>query len=156
MEIILHLSDLHFGSEGDNLSSQAKRKICLDSLIAELAKLEPDWKPTVICITGDLVWRGAESDYAKAKHWLDKLLSTCELTYEHIVICPGNHEVDRKSAEKIPRPSSAEEADKALEPPIDFIQIPFLNFTKFCQENGIPSLKFSDTESFLMGISLPK
>ncbi|MGZ5012061.1 MAG: metallophosphoesterase, partial [Methylobacter sp.] len=153
MEIILHLTDLHFGSEGDKPSSQAQRKICLDSLLAELAKLDSTWKPTFICITGDLVWRGAGSDYDQAKQWLDKLLLACELTYEQLIICVGNHEVDRKLAERLPRPSNAEEADSTLALPLpDFLQQPFLNFIKFCEANNIPILNFGDTESYLIGI----
>ncbi|MGZ5010619.1 MAG: metallophosphoesterase, partial [Methylobacter sp.] len=153
MEIILHLTDLHFGSEGDKPSSQAQRKICLDSLLAELAKLDATWKPTFICITGDLVWRGADSDYAQAKQWLDQLLSTCELTYEQLIICVGNHEVDQKLAERLPRPSNAEEADSALALPLSvFLQQPFLNFIKFCETNSIPVLSLGDVESYLIGI----
>jgi len=153
MEIILHLTDLHFGSEGENLSSQAQRKVCLDSLLKELAKLDSDWNPTVICITGDLVWRGADSDYEKAKQWLDQLLSICGLTYEQLIICVGNHEVNRKLAEKLPRPSNAEEADNSLAPPLtDFLQQPFLSFTRFCAANGIPVLNFGDAKSYLIGV----
>ena len=121
-------------------------------MLSVVKNLEAEWKPSVICITGDLVWRGAKSDYEEAKLWLDRLLDLCGLGYEKIVICPGNHEVDRKIAGKIPRPSTASEADAALSPPIaTHYNSVFAEFSGFCQSCGIPPLKFGQYESSLVG-----
>jgi predicted MPP superfamily phosphohydrolase len=119
----------------------------LDGLLAELRKLERAWKPTIICLTGDIAWRGAESDYAEAKNWLDELLAACGLTYDQLVVSAGNHDVIRAKAEKLPRPESTENADKVLSPPIaEHFEGPFAEFIAFCKKAGLPALKFGDFE----------
>ncbi len=47
---ILHISDLHFGWEGDHPNGKADRKVCLDSLLNEISKLEKPWKPSIVCL----------------------------------------------------------------------------------------------------------
>jgi hypothetical protein len=152
METILHITDLHFGWEGENPSDKAERKVCLDGLLSEISKLQPPWKPSIVCLTGDVGWRGAPSDYAEAKKWLDLLLSSCDLTHDRLIVSPGNHDVNRKIAEKIPRPNNSSEADKALRPPVEhyFIQ-PFSEFIDFNTNSRIPALRFGNEESHLVG-----
>ena len=53
---LLHLSDLHFGYGRDETAS-AQRAGALDLLLKEIGKLERDWKPHVLVISGDLSWR---------------------------------------------------------------------------------------------------
>src|SRR5690348_1648162 len=91
MQTILHLTDLHFGWEGNDSSALADRKVCLEGLLIQLRMLEPEWKPTIICVTGDIGWRGISADYTQAKEWLDELLRVCGLTYRELVMCAGNH-----------------------------------------------------------------
>jgi predicted MPP superfamily phosphohydrolase len=152
MEIILHITDLHFGYEGNNVNAKAKRQNCLDSLLNEISNLDSSWKPSIICITGDVVWRGAASDFVEAKSWLDKLLENCDLDYSKVICCPGNHEVDRSKAKKIPRPSTASEADDSLEYPIasHFLE-PFSEYISFCEEARIPALELGGMDSRLVG-----
>lgn len=152
MEILLHLTDLHFGCEGDKPAAKAKRLVCLKTLLDKISELPPEWKPTIICITGDLVWRAATSDYADAKKWLDQLLKCCGLAYDKMILCAGNHEVDRAKAIKIPRPANAIEADTTLELPLaeHFVSL-FSTFSQFCQDNDIPILKIGESESYLVG-----
>lgn len=151
METILHITDLHFGWEGDNRSDKAERKVCLDGLLTEVSKLEPPWQPSIVCLTGDVGWRAAESNYAEAKQWLDLLLSCCKLDYDHLIICPGNHDINRKIAGKIPRSINSAEADKVLEAPLEqhFLR-PFSEFNDFCTSITLPALKFGGT-SHLVG-----
>ncbi len=152
MEILLHLTDLHFGCEGDKPAAKAKRRVCLKTLLDKISELPPEWKPTIICISGDLVWRAATSDYIDAKSWLDLLLKFCGLTYDKIVLCVGNHEVDRAKAIKLSRPDNAHEADQILDPPLpEHLVSLFSTFTQFCKDNDIPSLKLGGFESYLVG-----
>ena len=50
--IILHLSDLHFSTKLSGID-----KVNSDSVLEELTEIlkTVDWKPTIICITGDIV-----------------------------------------------------------------------------------------------------
>lgn len=144
-QTILHLTDIHFGWEGDGSSGEADRKVCLNGMLAELKNLEAAWKPTIICLTGDIAWRGSKSDYQAAKKWLNELLKVCGLTYCQLVVCPGNHDVIRSKAEKLPRPESTKDADTVLSLPIaEHFEAPFSEFISFCKKTGMPSLKFAN------------
>jgi len=153
MPTILHLTDIHFGREEDNSTEQTERKICLDSLLSELNKLEASWKPSIICITGDIGWRGCATDYSAARKWLDKLLRICGLTYNELIVCPGNHDVSRVNAITIPRSESAEDTDKSFVVPIaEHFEKPFMDFATFCREAGIPACQFGKYQSHLVGL----
>jgi len=152
MQTILHLTDIHFGWEGDNPSGLANRKVCLDGMLAELKNVELSWKPTIICLSGDIGWHGKKSDYVEAKKWLDTLLNTCGLTYNELIVCAGNHDVIRSKAQKLPRPESTKDADKVLEPPIaEHFEGPFSQFIEFCKNANLPNLRFGDYNSQLVG-----
>src|SRR5262245_58943176 len=138
MLAILHLTDIHFGWEGSDPSDLANRKVCLDGLIKQLSTIEPEWKPEIICLTGDIGWRGVSSDYNDAKKWLDELLKITGLTYNKLVVCAGNHDVIRAKAKKLSRPESTKDADEVLAPPIEeHFQGPFSDFVTFCKSVGI-------------------
>ena len=117
--VILHLSDLHFGRDVGG-QKNAERKLVLDQLADKVVSLDAAWRPTVVCITGDISWRACEKDYEDAGKWIEDLLRKIGLDNEHLVLCPGNHDIDRDQADRIPRPeaSNSSSADKALSAPI--------------------------------------
>lgn len=152
MPTILHLTDLHFGFDGNLPSDFANRKVCLDGLLQVLGEIETAWKPDIICISGDIAWSGSASDYDLAKEWFDKLLSVCELTYKSVVVCAGNHDVIRSVAKKIPRPGDAAEADEVLSLPIaPHYEATFSGFIDFCKKVRIQAMKLGDLDSHLVG-----
>lgn len=149
---LLHISDLHFGWDGDDRNKLADRKICLDGLLSEVRALDTNWKPSVICLSGDIGWRGAASDYEQAKKWLDRLLAECDIPYSHLIICTGNHDAARSEARKNARPSEASEADEVLGVPVaDQFIAPFKAFEQFCQSAGIQAMRLADQQSYLAG-----
>lgn len=158
METILHISDTYFGAEGNSTSDKNDRKLCLNALLPEIKKLPAEWKPTIVCFTGDLVFHGVRSEYDEAKEWLDKLRDACELSsYERFVMCVGNHEVNRNKIARIPFIRDAKDADRMLEiiedePPIqDLLEKPFAEFQQFCETAKIPVLSFGKHKSHLVG-----
>lgn len=52
--VILHISDLHFSS---NEKKKREKENIMNSLIDVLKQLETEWKPNVICVSGDIVDR---------------------------------------------------------------------------------------------------
>lgn len=50
--VILHISDLHFSS---NEKKKREKENIMNSLIDVLKQLETEWKPNVICVSGDIV-----------------------------------------------------------------------------------------------------
>src|SRR5215813_5287896 len=95
---LLHLSDLHFGYDRDQ-TARTQRAEALDLMLKELGKLEAAWKPQVIVISGDLSWQGKPTGYTELAEWLTKkLFPATARTAEDCIICPGNHDLDRKIA----------------------------------------------------------
>jgi hypothetical protein len=148
--VVLHLTDLHFGWDGTR-SETDNRTLALRSLIGELEKLDEECRPNIVCISGDIGWRGQESDYTLAKTWLSELLSKLKLSPSDMVVCPGNHDINRNEAIGM-RPQSPGQADNVLSVPIkDSLSKPFAAFETFCREFGIPPLDFGTDTSFLIG-----
>jgi hypothetical protein len=148
---LLHLTDLHFGSEGDS-TKRAERELILASLLDEVGSLEPEWKPDLVCVTGDIGWRGKPDDYAKAEEWLRRLLDRLGLSFADVLVCAGNHDADRDVTRTIGRPESAIEADTMLRPPLARqYEDTFVAFTKFCKRAGVCAYTFDGDSSYLAG-----
>jgi len=65
--VILHISDLHFSS---NQKIKKEKEKIMSSLLDVLIQLEPEWKPNVICVSGDIVDRYDVSAYLLEKYGL--------------------------------------------------------------------------------------
>jgi len=150
--VLLHLSDLHFGRTGDETQS-ALRKAVLGSLARQVLAQPPDWRATIVCVSGDIGWAGREADYHDAEGWLSEFLLKLGLAPEQLVVCPGNHDIDREKAKRRCRPPNVKEADDALSVPIDLSHAePFREYEAFCQRMGMPLLHIGDSASYLVGI----
>jgi predicted MPP superfamily phosphohydrolase len=154
---ILHLSDIHFGAEPvtDEIESTALtiKNGILDKLNEVLVGLEPNWMPNIIVISGDIGWKGIESDYKQAEIWLNKLLDKLHLTKDEIIFCPGNHDIEREKAKTILIPNNSKEADDLLKlENLINISLPFEAYNNFCKNIGIPLLTVGEkTKSYLVG-----
>ena len=152
LAVVLHLTDLHFGWDGKDISAQAARTNCLNSLLDCLGKLEQTWRPTVVAISGDIGWKGSADDYRQAEIWLDKLLERLQLPYSQVVVCAGNHDIVRDAVDFIPRPGNADAAHRSLKVPINGSHLAgFQPFTEFCQRKGIKAYSFHGANSYLVG-----
>ncbi|MCP4132794.1 MAG: metallophosphoesterase, partial [bacterium] len=153
---ILHLSDLHFGYNSDpkaNSTAVAQRKNTLDGIFKELKSVDAGWQPDVVAISGDIAWKGSDNNYEEAALWLNELLDLLNLEPEQLIICPGNHDIDRSKTKGFNPPSSAEEADdwlkiEELENPIR----PFKAFSSFCEKMKLSSFKIGEKELYLTGV----
>jgi 3',5'-cyclic AMP phosphodiesterase CpdA len=76
MKSIVHLSDLHFGTEN---------KAVLAALVDDLDGVTGQ-KPALVAISGDLTQRARAKQFLAARHFLDNLL----VPY---IVVPGNHDV---------------------------------------------------------------
>jgi 3',5'-cyclic AMP phosphodiesterase CpdA len=73
MKKIVHISDLHFGTEEKTIS---------EGLITDINQLSPD----LVVVSGDLTQRARTSQYKAAKEYLEKI-------YSKKIIVPGNHDI---------------------------------------------------------------
>jgi 3',5'-cyclic AMP phosphodiesterase CpdA len=94
---ILHLTDFHWDEERSE-----DQKLVIGRLLADLKKVLADRKVDAIVFSGDLVNKGGDaSSFLKAKAaLLDPVREALQLTDEAVLICPGNHDVDRPFALK--------------------------------------------------------
>jgi len=152
---LLHLSDLHFGYDKD-ATAQAQRAEALDLLVGVLGKLNPDWRPHILVISGDLTWQGRPSGYTELAEWLTKkLFLATGLTAENCVVCPGNHDIDRKTAKPfVRRTQKPEEADELLRPEdlADGFARPFQAFASFAADFRIPAPTLHGQPNYLAGV----
>jgi len=152
--VILHLSDLHFGYDRDT-QAKAQRNTALQQLKSVINDQESGWKPTIICITGDIAMTASLPDYSCANKWLSDLLRTLNLTPDSLVICPGNHDVRRNIAEGYAPPRNNIEADRFLRVDHFRKQVPpFKEFNNFCAQLSIPPYLVGRKKSYLTGVRL--
>lgn len=109
---ILHISDLHFGIE-NAVNSEDKyvgirQKEMLNSLINTLCDdniISNEWKPRIIAISGDIAWSGQKPEYQLYKLFFVKQIEErLGIPIDHIITCPGNHDIIRDNVEEISRP----------------------------------------------------
>ena len=149
--ILLHLSDLHFGADKTAMDLN-DRDLCLKKLLEALQSLEPEWRPSLLAITGDIAWAGKEDDYREAISWLSQLSTATGIPPEAFVLCPGNHDVIRSVAETNPRPKGIEEANAVFAngvPPYKLDS--FRDYLAFCSSFGAAQLLFGGKNSGLVG-----
>lgn len=102
--VIMFISDLHFNHKQDNDPndfSYCQRKICLDNLLDFLKKIKTDWKPNILSIVGDLAYYGIKKDYDYAFPWLNNIQAILGISSQNTLLCPGNHDRDRKKCKDI-------------------------------------------------------
>lgn len=87
---ILHLSDTHFG-QPDNDGEQSR---ILQGITKAIDKHQI--KADLVFFTGDLSFSGSPTQFQQGQNWLQKIQ---ELSGGKIVICPGNHDIDREKAD---------------------------------------------------------
>lgn len=151
--VILHLSDLHFGKENelDQKASDDRTNI-LNDLIDKLVDLSTDWKPNIVVISGDIGNQAEIDDYKKASEWINRLISELNVPKENVIVAPGNHDRNLKSAKALLTPATSDIADDclSLENVEPFIK-PFDNFQNFCKEFGLQKLSFPESDNYLFG-----
>jgi predicted MPP superfamily phosphohydrolase len=91
---ILHLSDFHF-------KSKSFEKFTEDGIITKLNEslAQKPNKIDLVIFTGDLVHNGNKSsDFVDAKkHFIDKITDSLKISTNDFIICPGNHDIDRRT-----------------------------------------------------------
>lgn len=81
--VIAQLSDLHLTAAGELCHGRVDTAANLRRVVAQLTAMQP--RPDLVLITGDLVERGSEAEYALLRELLDRL----PMPY---YLVPGNHD----------------------------------------------------------------
>ncbi len=156
---ILHLSDMHFGimdDERKDLQYKTYRTTALKKFFEDFYKIDEDWIPNIIAITGDVGWKGLKTDYYKEcedvnfesfDSFLNKLLDITNVELNNIICCAGNH--DKYVAR------DAIDFDRLLDDDKHFTGLAgyFESFNTYLKNKNIPPLNLKDSsqEQFLYG-----
>lgn len=148
--VILHISDLHFSS---NENIKKEKENIMNSFIDILEQLELEWKPNVICISGDIVDKYDIPAYSIAKKWIEKLAKTLNVSIDNIIITPGNHDCSR-DIKKYPKLDSDDEVlvDEVLNDEIPpYLSERFEAYENFCKELKITPYTWRNGDNYLVG-----
>ena len=161
---ILHLSDLHFGTDhGFRMPDQAhvpgEIEVDIADAIADDLELQEIGDFAAMIISGDLMTHARWVDYGiDAYKVLTKLCRRIRLERERVFIVPGNHDYEwyiakrKKMVRKALRPQRADEAA------VNFgHQVQFTNFLRqFHGENAyqIPSVRIVQLPDYALKIGL--
>ena len=83
----LHLSDLHVMLEGQT-----------DLMLEDFEELASKIHPDFLIVTGDFRNIGGDSGFEKAEDYLGQILKIFRLTPKDVILVPGNHDADLKTA----------------------------------------------------------
>ncbi len=111
---ILHLSDLHTGSE-DERGPLGVRDEFGGEWLANLQTIMADGAVDLVCVSGDLTWRATPAQFEAAGVFLDATLKCLGLGRQRLFVVPGNHDVFR-IVNKIEHSESIANADEGGEP----------------------------------------
>jgi len=151
-QVILHISDLHFSAKCSD-RDLANRKLLFDGLLKRLNTIEDEWRPTIVCITGDITDKGQSEGFDDAKEWLKQLSLELKIDIDRFLLTPGNHDCvrDQQICPKL-IPNTPEEADSLLNSDIPlYLQSRFKKFSNFCKNIGILPYKIGERDSYLIG-----
>ena len=89
----LHISDFHFRAVGDGFSQDQVCRALLQSIRSVVQDLEAPL--AFVAVTGDLAFSGLPAEYARARDFLDELVTIAGIDPSRFYFVPGNHDVDR-------------------------------------------------------------
>lgn len=148
--IILHMSDLHFSS---NEEKKREKDVIMNSLVDALKDLEEEWRPNVICVSGDIVDRYDVAAYSIAGEWFRKLAEILNIPMDNFILTPGNHDCSR-DIKKYPRLDSNDDGlvDEVLNCDIPaYLSGRFEAYEKFCEDLKITPYTWQNGDNYLVG-----
>jgi 3',5'-cyclic AMP phosphodiesterase CpdA len=91
----IHLSDIHFSNRSAGFGFDPDRAI-REMLVADVEEMRGKLGAAdAILVTGDIAYSGKRREFEDAAVWLDQVCSAANCGNESVLLCPGNHDVDR-------------------------------------------------------------
>ena len=91
----MHFSDIHFSNTNPpgvfDPDEDVRREVLRD--LSE--RVEKDGPCDAILVTGDIGYSGKKEEYDNAASWLEEAREIAKCANDMILVCPGNHDVDR-------------------------------------------------------------
>lgn len=93
---MLHLSDLHLKPEGG--AERYNQDLIVDAAERAISKLtDGQFRPDVLIFSGDLVNAADDNIFAQGRGVLERLMSAASLSFDRVIIAPGNHDSSRNA-----------------------------------------------------------
>ncbi|MBY5438547.1 metallophosphoesterase family protein [Rhizobium leguminosarum] len=115
-DAILHITDMHFaiGKPRDQhvwrLESEDGSKHSMVEAITSAIKAAKDIKIGLVIASGDFTYIGSEAEYNEAGAAMVRLLGNLDLSPDHLVIIPGNHDIQWGTDEEYKHDAPVDEA----------------------------------------------
>lgn len=112
--VILHLSDLHFGSKNrfGELDPGRLGGAFGRAITAAMKALPINSKLSFVFITGDLTEKGHPREFAQAELFLSTMASQVGVPHARVLIIPGNHDISWPECMKVEQDQQIEEFDE--------------------------------------------
>jgi hypothetical protein len=108
---IAHLSDIHFRDDTTQIGHDANENMREDIILDLIGLTKEYGRLDALIISGDIAFSGKEIEFKTARNWFHELLDRTNSKNAEIIVCPGNHDVDR---EEFKKDESISEAQNAL------------------------------------------
>lgn len=95
---ILHISDLHFGTNSQK--DKESTRYCEDFVSSFISQFD-DTKIDYLIVSGDIANKSATMEYKKAQEFLNKVVKDLKISKDKVVICMGNHDISWDELVKI-------------------------------------------------------
>jgi 3',5'-cyclic AMP phosphodiesterase CpdA/tetratricopeptide (TPR) repeat protein len=105
--VIIHLTDVHFGSKPgmdgkpvrmhrffDGDDSQTLEDHLLREFKSTKRHFFLDGRPAVLVVSGDFTYTATSGEFTEALQFLEKLCSGLSISKDRVIVCPGNHDVN--------------------------------------------------------------
>lgn len=118
---IAHLSDIHFKDETTQIGHDANESMRED-VILDLIELCKEYGSLhALIVSGDIAFSGKEAEFKSARQWFHELLDRTNSPTAEIIVCPGNHDVDRAEFKNDDSIVEAQDAIRSMKE-VDLIQ----------------------------------
>jgi predicted phosphodiesterase len=98
-EAILHITDMHFavgkprGQHVWRLESETTNSSTMVEAITNAISATKNTKVGLVIASGDFTYIGSEDEYKEAASAMMRLLGNLDLSADHLIIVPGNHDI---------------------------------------------------------------
>lgn len=151
---IMQIGDLHFNKDLEKAKKDI-RKNYFEKMYQFLENENIEIPVDYLVVSGDIAFHAEKEEYDMAVIFFQKLMRILDLDPSHVIVCPGNHDLNRKKMIHFDIPLTANKIEEIYSfEELDDLTTPFSEYTNFCKELSIePAVCSKDgLQSYLLGV----
>ena len=150
---LLHLSDLHFGNDGNDENKRAVRENYLEKTYEKLCTISKQTCIDYLFITGDIGFKASKAGYEFAKLFITTIKQILSIDIDRIFLCPGNHDANTNVLNFKEYPNEQAKANSFLTlENLDMLNDAFRDYEHFCDSIGQAKYTIGSKKSHLVGL----